>query len=192
MKKSSTAELDAGKKSMGEGMPNLEYRTLVKVALLAVLCAGFLFSAHRPVMAEKISPYFVSLKADKVNVRKGAGRDYDILWTYRSTGLPVEVIAEHEHWRRIRDSEGSEGWVHFRLISRLRFALVAPWDKTNKTYELHQRASSNSAISARLEPGVKLFVKSCSSEWCEVTVGDIKGWIEGKRLWGVYPGEVIK
>ena len=139
-----------------------------------------------------ITPHFAALKADKVHVRKGPGRKYDIVWTFRSLGLPVEVTARHEHWRRIRDSAGSEGWVHFRLISALRMALVSPWQDEKQTIILHRDAAENSRPVARLEPSVKVLVKSCTGNWCLVTVGSFKGWIGQKKLWGVYPGEVIK
>ena len=136
-------------------------------------------------------PYFGALKADEVHVRKGPGRDYDILWTYRSLGLPVEVTAQHEHWRRIRDSGGSEGWVYFRLITALRMALIAPWQKKKGTISLQKSASGGSAVVARLEPGVQVLVKTCTGASCLVTVGGFKGWIAQKKLWGVYPGEII-
>lgn len=137
------------------------------------------------------TPYFAALKADEVHVRKGPGRSYDIVWTFRSLGLPVEVTAEHEHWRRIRDSSGSEGWVYFRLITNLRMALITPWQKTKGAIALHKSSSAASPIVAKLEPRVKVLVKSCTGTSCLVSVGGFKGWIEQKKLWGVYPGEVL-
>src|SRR5947209_3139264 len=58
---------------------------------------------------------FVSLKSDKVNVRAGPTRDHDVAWIYTRAGLPVEITAEYENWRRIRDWEGAEGWVYHSL-----------------------------------------------------------------------------
>ncbi|MGA7612701.1 MAG: SH3 domain-containing protein, partial [Xanthobacteraceae bacterium] len=57
-------------------------------------------------------PRFVSLKSDKVNVRAGPTKDNDVAWVYTRSGLPVEITAEFENWRRVRDSEGAEGWVY--------------------------------------------------------------------------------
>ena len=37
-------------------------------------------------------PRFVSLKSDRVNMRKGPGTDYPTAWVYRRAGLPLEVI----------------------------------------------------------------------------------------------------
>lgn len=139
-------------------------------------------------------PRFVSLKSDKVFVRKGPGRDYDILWTYKSLGLPVEITARHQHWRRIRDSEGAEGWIYFRLLSNLRFALILPWEKTKITAFLRASDNPTARPVARLESGVQIYVRSCTGKWCEVSVkgAGLVGWIEQEKLWGVYPNEIIK
>ena len=62
-------------------------------------------------------PRFVSLKSDRVNVRSGPNKDQDVRWVYTRAGMPVEVTAEFENWRRIRDWEGAEGWVYHSLLS---------------------------------------------------------------------------
>src|SRR6266542_3180759 len=74
-------------------------------------------------------PRFVSLKSDRVNVRAGPTRDHDVTWVYTRAALPVEVTAEFENWRRIRDWEGAEGWVYHSLLSGRRTAIVASKSK---------------------------------------------------------------
>src|ERR1044072_3620785 len=74
-------------------------------------------------------PRFVSLKADKINVRRGPSSEHQVAWVYQRKGLPVEITAEFENWRRIRDSDGEEGWVYQSMLSGKRMALVAPWRK---------------------------------------------------------------
>ncbi len=74
-------------------------------------------------------PRYVSLKTDRVNLREGPSKDHRTAWVYQRAGLPVEIIAEYETWRRIRDSEGTEGWVLHSLLSGRRTALVQPWGK---------------------------------------------------------------
>jgi SH3-like domain-containing protein len=161
----------------------------ILVFATALLLQGFTGEAQAA--KGKNTPYFAALKADEVHVRKGPARSYDILWTFRSLGLPVEVTAEHEHWRRIRDSTGSEGWVYFRLISNLRMALITPWQTEKGVISLNKSSRAGSPVIARLEPGVKVLVKSCTGTSCLVSVGGFKGWIEQKKLWGVYPGETL-
>ena len=69
-------------------------------------------------------PRFVSLKSDRVNVRGGPSKDHEVVWVYARAGLPVEITAEFENWRRIRDWEGAEGWVYHSLLSGRRSAFV--------------------------------------------------------------------
>jgi SH3-like domain-containing protein len=136
-------------------------------------------------------PRFVSLKSDHVNVRVGPTKDNDVSWIYTRSSLPVEITAEFENWRRIRDSEGSEGWVYHSLLSGRRTAVVAPKLKDDLT-PLYDRADPTSSVAAKLEAGVLANVRRCTSGWCRVTGSGFDGWIEQQRLWGVYPDEKIE
>jgi SH3-like domain-containing protein len=137
-------------------------------------------------------PRFVSLKSDKVNVRKGPSTDQSIVWVFSRAGLPVEVIAESEHWRRVRDSEGADGWVFHSLLSARRTVLVTPWSKAEESVPLYGSRSTGSRAVAALQSGVLGNVVSCDGEWCELTVDDYSGYVEQDKLWGVYRGEEIK
>ena len=135
-------------------------------------------------------PRFVSLKSDHVNVRSGPTKDNDVSWIYTKSGLPVEVTAEFENWRRIRDSEGSEGWVYHSLLSGRRTAVVTTKSRDG-TAPVFDRADSGSSVAARLEAGVVATVRKCSGTWCRISGGGFDGWIQQERLWGVYPDEKV-
>jgi len=135
-------------------------------------------------------PRFVSLKKNRINIRRGPGTNHAVQWVFNRKGLPVEVIAEFENWRRIRDADGEEGWVFHSLLSGVRMVTVAPWDK-NGRIELSEKPSRLSKIIAFMEPGVMAKVRQCSGSWCAVRVGDYEGWVAQNSLWGVYPGEVV-
>lgn len=137
-------------------------------------------------------PRFVSLKSDKVNVRKGPSTDQAIVWVFNRAGLPVEVIAESENWRRVRDSEGADGWVLHSLLSGRRTILIAPWSKDQESVPLYTSKSTNAGAAAALEPGVLGNVFNCDGEWCQISVDDYYGYVEQDKLWGVYKGEEIK
>ena len=62
-------------------------------------------------------PRFVSLKASQANLRIGPGTTYPVEWTYVKRGLPLEIIQEYDNWRRVRDADGTEGWVSQALLS---------------------------------------------------------------------------
>ena len=148
-------------------------------------------------------PRYVSLKTDRVNLREGPSKDNRTVWVYQRVGLPVEIVAEYETWRRIRDSEGTDGWVLHSLLSGRRTALVSPWvkgksdkDKPALIALLAEREDSSGAV-ARMEPGVIVTVKSCDMAWCEVTIPidnrrDLNGYIRQDKLWGVYPGAKVE
>jgi SH3-like domain-containing protein len=136
-------------------------------------------------------PRYVSLKSDHVNVRAGPTKDNDVAWVYTRSGLPVEITAEFENWRRVRDSEGAEGWVYHSLLSGRRTAVVTMKSK-DELAPLHDRAEETSAIAARLQVGVVAQVKKCTSGWCHVAGNGFDGWIEQQRLWGVYADEKVE
>ena len=145
-------------------------------------------------------PRYVSLKSDRVNVRKGPGTDYPIAWVFQRVGWPVEIVKEFETWRQVRDAEGAEGWVQQNLLSGRRTALIAPWDaKAAKDADgslpstpLHDGASKGSTVVALIEPGVLANILACESSWCRVSVGDQRGYIEQAKLFGVYPDETVR
>jgi SH3-like domain-containing protein len=135
-------------------------------------------------------PRYVSLKSDRVNVRVGPTKDNDVAWIYTRAGLPVEITAEYENWRRVRDSEGAEGWVYHSLLSGRRTAVVT-MKRRDELATLYDRADPSSAIAAHLQVGVLAQVKQCGSGWCHISGDGFDGWIEQQRLWGVYADEKV-
>jgi SH3-like domain-containing protein len=140
-------------------------------------------------------PRYVSLKSDKVHLRQGPGTDHKVLWVYRRAGLPVEVIKEFDGWRQVRDAEGATGWVIQTLVSGRRTALVLPWEvKAKPLPEVALLADDavGSRTIAIVEAGVIASIRTCDGKWCFVAVGDYRGYIEQKKLWGVYENEIVK
>ena len=141
-------------------------------------------------------PRFVSLKSDRVNLRAGPGTEYPASWVFRRAGLPLEVTKEFESWRQVRDAEGTSGWVLQSFLSGRRTALVLPWEVKDGSpppqVPIMSSDSTSSRIVAVVEAGVIANVHECDSVWCHVTVDAYRGYIEQKKLWGVYVGEVIK
>jgi len=126
-------------------------------------------------------PRFVSLRSDEVNVRTGPGLRYPIEWVFQRADLPVEVISEFEAWRKIRDHEGNEGWVHRALLSAQRNVIIE-----GDIRLMRRKANDESRPVARLEPGVIARLDGCEDGWCEIAVAGYNGWIEADLLWGVY------
>lgn len=136
-------------------------------------------------------PRFVSLKSDKINVRRGPSSEHPVAWVFQRKGLPVEIIAEFENWRRIRDSDGAEGWVYQSMLSGKRTAVVAPWRRA-EAVDMHAGPAETDSVVARVQGGVIAMIDRCSGKWCSISTAGYHGWVEQPMLWGVYPGEDIE
>jgi SH3-like domain-containing protein len=132
-------------------------------------------------------PRYVSLRSDEVNLRTGPGVRYPVDWVLQRKHMPVEVLAEFENWRKIRDWQGTEGWVHQSMLSGRRYAIV-----TGETRALHRQADPNAPAVARLEPGVVAQIIECKDQWCRVDANGFKGWMTRQEFWGVYANEAVK
>ena len=131
-------------------------------------------------------PRFASLRSDEVNVRTGPGTRYPVDWVFKRKAMPVEIVAEYENWRKIRDWQGASGWVHQSLLSGKRSFIVS-----SKATSVHKTPATSAEIVARLEPEVMGEIRSCTGDWCRVRVSNVTGWIQRTGMWGVYRSEPI-
>lgn len=151
------------------------------------LIFSLLLISSTALLAEKNPvPRFVSLKSNEINARVGPGPNYPIDWVYLKAGLPVEIIAEFDNWRKIRDKDGAEGWVHQSMLSSKRHGIIQVAETL-----IYAGESLDSQPRVRLEPGVMVEILKCRGEWCQVRIFDFKGWVQRHFLWGIYPQEVI-
>ncbi len=132
-------------------------------------------------------PRFVSMRSGEVNLRTGPGTDYPVEWVYQRRRMPVEVIAEFETWRKVRDWQGTIGWVHQSMLDGRRTALV-----TGKERVLRRTPADGAPAVARLAPGVIGELLACEPEWCRVDVKGYTGWLKREEFWGAYEGEAIE
>lgn len=169
------------------------YLTLGLVSVLLPI-EGFAQSATKGASGLPI-PRFVSLKAKRVNMRVGPGQSFKVAWLYTRAGIPMEIIQEYDNWRRVRDLDGTEGWVFHSLLSGERSAVTAPWMRGKEAAAhiiVYKKATLNSTVVAKLEPGVVAKIEQCNGDWCEVSVENVSGWASQNELWGAYPGEAFK
>src|SRR5262249_23911825 len=127
---------------------------------------------------------------ERVNVGWGRKKDEEVRWVYTHGGMPVEITAEFENWRRIRDWEGAEGWVYHSLLSGKRTAMVVPKSK-DELVPLFESAAIESTVAARLQSGVLGSVKSCNGSGCRSSGKGFEGYIRQERWWGAYPNEKV-
>lgn len=130
-------------------------------------------------------PRYVSMKANEGNVRRGPSLTHRIDWVFKRRDMPLEITAEHGHWRRVQDRDGAGGWVHYALLSGVRTVLVE-----QDMLPVYSRADSQSPIAAAFELGVVARLGDCTENWCKISAGGYRGWAKKDHLWGVKPDEV--
>jgi len=152
----------------------------------------FLFVIFFPLVsfaAERLPiPRFVSAKSTEVNIRTGPNLRYPLLWVIMRKGEPLEVIAEFEQWRKVKDVHGDIGWAHESVLSGKRFAISRGAEKIT----LYAQDNINSPGIARIEDGAHLELLACNIDWCKVSAQGYKGWVPKQFLYGVYSNEVFK
>lgn len=175
------------------------HRLMTRLLMVALLMAGALSPSFA--QADNPSgltlPRFASTRSTPINVRVGPGTKYEVAWTYLKSGLPVEIVQEFDTWRKIRDVDGEEGWVHQNLLSGTRVGYVTPL-VANGDINLLASKIDSASVRARLGPGLRVTIKQCDGTWCEVSTthqeGDQRsatysGYLRQEELWGVYPDE---
>lgn len=136
-------------------------------------------------------PRFVAIKKSEGRARRGPSFDHRIDWIYKRSGMPVQIVAEHGNWRKVRDFEGKGGWMHFTLLTGRRYVLVLA-----DRLALREKPGEGERTSAFLEAHTVGRVLSCSVAWCRIRVRDpdgteYRGWVTKTGVWGVGASEVI-
>ena len=130
-------------------------------------------------------PRYVSLKGNEGNARRGPSLSHRIDWVFRHAGMPLRIVAEFGHWRRVEDKDGAGGWVHYALLSGVRTALV-----TEDMAQLRARPNPDSDVVARAEAGAIVRLGECNRDWCRISGGGQRGWVPKTAIWGVDPEEI--
>ena len=94
------------------------------------------------------------------------------------------VMAEHEFWRKVRDAEGTEGWMHRSLLSGLRTALLR-----GTVADLHHLPDMKTPVILQAEPGVIGKLLKCRKFWCQMELGDTRAWIRRSAIFGALATE---
>ena len=130
-------------------------------------------------------PRFVSMKADKANVRRGPGLTHKVDWVFQREDMPLKVIAEYGNWRRVVDPDGAGGWMHYSMLSGVRTVIV------QKDYmPLRSYPDVGAEPNAYAEQGVVAYLGTCLPDWCRIRAGGMKGWALKSELWGVEADEL--
>lgn len=160
----------------------LRIPAVVAVFLAVTLTSAAALAESRPL------PRFVSLRADEVKMRTGPGVQYPVEWVYHRQRLPVEIIAEYQTWRKVRDWQGTQGWIHQSLLASSRTFIV-----TGGVRAIREAADPDSRTVARAEAGVVGRLVECPGNgvWCRVESEGHEGWLRRVDFWGAHKTEVV-
>jgi SH3-like domain-containing protein len=160
-------------------------KRLILLLVAAIVLATGVGATDRGTVTNLPIPRYVSIKTDECNVRRGPSLSHRIDWVFQRKDMPVEITAEHGHWRRVRDRDGAGGWVHYSLLSGVRTVIVE-----TDMLDLHIGPDPETPVNARLETGVIARLGECDPDWCRLTAGGYRGWAPKSALWGVDADEL--
>ena len=143
-------------------------------AVLAALAMSAILLVSQAYAAD-----YVSIKGDNVNVRTGAGTDYEVSMELFD-GYPLKVIETQGDWLKIVDFENDSGWIHKSLVTDGNTVIV----NGSKNVNMRAEASTNSTVIATVDRGVVLTKLETQGKWQKLKHSSgLIGWIYSPLLW---------
>ena len=158
---------------------------LIFASVLIIPLFGFTQEPQKGQVTNLPIPRYVSLKVKEANARRGPSLSHKIDWIYKRQNMPLEIYAEYENWRRVRDFEGLGGWVHYTLLSGIRYVLIK-----NELLEMRLLPSIDAQVIAKVPQHNIATLDKCSKDWCRIIDDGYKGWVPKNGIWGVYENEL--
>ena len=137
----------------------------------------FFFSFTQVSLSEE---YFLTLRNETVNLRQGPSFEYPVKLFYKKKFLPVLIQDKFENFRKIKDHENNNGWVHISQLSKKKAAITIEDNQL-----IFSKPSVYSKPYALLKKGRLCKIKKCKKQWCKVRVENFNGWIKKEVLWGL-------
>lgn len=155
-------------------------RSLTLAATLAACLASPVAAQERPL------PYWASIAAGQALMRTGPDRSYPALWLYKRRDLPVRVLQVVGPWRRVKEQDGSSGWMLATLLAARRTAVVS-----GGLRPIRAEPGPGAHSLWQAEPGVLGRISKCDGQYCRIQIGEKVGFIEQAGIWGTDPGEKL-
>ncbi len=134
-------------------------------------------------------PYFASIKRSPINLHIGPGRNYKIVSKYIMRNVPVLIDAKYDHWRRITDPEGTQGWLHKNQLSVKRYVITI---KNN--VKLLSGTNEKAKLVVIISKNVTMKLNEIRGNWCYISCQSgnkkFKGWVKKADVFGVFKEEI--
>lgn len=162
---------------------------LIVASLLISSVSGPVWAAddEKEADADMKLPRFAMLASPEVNLRTGPGTRYPIDWIIRRKGLPVEIVQQFEHWRKVKTPDGTTGWAHKVMLNSYRALVITG----TQPQVMFAQPDLKSRVQARIEPEVIGRLERCKRDWCQAKIQGYEGWLPKEAFWGVYPDETF-
>lgn len=127
----------------------------------------------------------LSIKGNNVNMRKGPGANFAILWKY-GDGFPLQVIEQQGDWFLTEDFEKDRGWIHSSVLNKTPHMIVKANKKNKGTINVRRAPNTAAPTIAQAKYGVVFRRVTQKNGWVKVIHEgkNIEGWIKRSLLWG--------
>lgn len=157
-------------------MDNKIYLVYIKILFLSLLLA---LSTPDNIQAEMLS-----VKGDKVNLRKGPGTEFSVIWEY-GNGFPLKIIEKKGNWLKVKDFENDTGWIHNSLVREDPQMIVKVNRGRLETINIRSGPGTKNNIVGKAFYGVVFKTLEKNSGWVKVKhESGLIGWIKNSLLWG--------
>ena len=148
---------------------------LVRILLISLLAVALSATAHAKML---------SISGDDVNMRSGPGTNYRVMWEL-SEGFPLMVLRKKGTWYRVRDFEGTIGWVHEDVTKTTPHVIVKVHKNSKKRINIRSGPGTKYRIVAKAYYGVVFTTLEQKHGWAKVQhEKGVTGWIKRSLLWG--------
>jgi SH3-like domain-containing protein len=145
---------------------------------------GLLFIVICLVQVGTAQAKMLSIKGDDVNMRSGPGTNYRVMWEL-GEGFPLMVLKKNGDWYRVRDFEGTIGWVHEDVTTTVPHMIVKVHKNSKKRINIRSGPGTKYRIVAKAYYGVVFKTLQQKHGWAQVQHGKgVTGWIKRSLLWG--------
>ncbi len=88
-------------------------------------------------------------------------------------------MEESQNWRRVRDPDGDEVWVHARMLTKTDTVML------QNVTPLRKKIDPSSITLAQIDRGVVAKIEKCEASSCRIEAQNHKGWVDKSALWGL-------
>lgn len=154
-----------------------------------IVCQSITVPAGAKISSGLCKPYFASIKRSPVNLHVGPGKNYKAVSKYVIKNIPVLINAKYDHWRRITDPDGTQGWLHKNQLSDKRYVITI---KDN--VKLMSGTNDNAKVVAMINKNVTMKLNEIRGSWCHINCQSknekFKGWVKKTDVFGTFDGEL--